>query len=53
MKEGRLTRRLEVGGGPDGWAPAVSGCRQKKRRGVRWAGRGAVAGPRGKKGQRP
>jgi hypothetical protein len=37
MKEGRLPRRLEVGGGSDGWAAPVSDCRQKEKEGV-WDG---------------
>jgi hypothetical protein len=47
---GRLTRRLEVGGEPDGRAPPVGVWRKKKRRGGAVGPAGEdVAGPRGKR----
>jgi hypothetical protein len=35
-----LSRGLEVGGEPDGWAPPVSDRAQKKGKGSGWAGGG-------------
>jgi hypothetical protein len=43
-----MPRGLELGGGPDGRAPPVSGCRQKEKEGVRDGPAGEVlAGLRG------